>query len=205
MLWKKISDEIEKYEPVNLNSLLKCFYAEVKNEQGEDYEPDNLKVTITSLDRHLEQRGYTFFIARDKEFTTSKQVLEGKVSWCEKVAEGRDQIKHDSYHKRKKLPFGKKKNSASKHQRHSYKQCDGYLRSTLVFKARTPPNENGRLQHCSSGQWRRVHTIQRRTNEDQSRRCKLQASKFLTTNVSNWRTEMSSRFISRVLKHGASA
>ena len=77
-LEKKITDEIENYEPAELNTLLEHFYAEVKNKQGEDYEPESLKVMMASLDRHLKNKGYTLSIVRDREFSSSKQVLEGK-------------------------------------------------------------------------------------------------------------------------------
>ena len=33
---------------------------------------------ITSLDRHLKNKGYNLSIVRDREFSYSKQVLEGK-------------------------------------------------------------------------------------------------------------------------------
>ena len=52
-VWKKwcleerIAEEIENYEPAELNTLLERFYA------GEEYEPESLKVMIASLDRHL--------------------------------------------------------------------------------------------------------------------------------------------------------
>ena len=74
-LEKEIADEIEKYEPTQLNALLERFYAELKNRNGEDYEPDSLKVMINSLDRHLKDKGYTLSIVRDREFSSSKQVL----------------------------------------------------------------------------------------------------------------------------------
>ena len=61
-----------------MNTLLEHFYAEVKNKQGEDYEPESLKVMMASLDRHLKNKGYTLSIVRDREFSSSKQVLEGK-------------------------------------------------------------------------------------------------------------------------------
>ena len=50
---KEITDEIENYEPAELNTLLEHFYAEVNNKKGEDYEPESLKVMMASLDRHL--------------------------------------------------------------------------------------------------------------------------------------------------------
>ena len=39
---KEITDEIENYEPAELNTLLEHFYAEVNNKKGEDYEPESL-------------------------------------------------------------------------------------------------------------------------------------------------------------------
>ena len=83
-LWKKwclekrIAEEIENYESAELNSLFERFYAELKNKYGEDYEPENLKVMIASLDRHLKSQGYSLSIVRDREFSSSKQVLDGK-------------------------------------------------------------------------------------------------------------------------------
>ena len=49
-----------------------------KNKNGDDYEPDSLRVMIAALDRHLNEKGYKFSIIRDGEFHSSKQVLEGK-------------------------------------------------------------------------------------------------------------------------------
>ena len=50
-----------------------------KNKQGEDYEPESLKVTMTALSRHLKKKGYGLSIVfGDREFSSSKQVLEGK-------------------------------------------------------------------------------------------------------------------------------
>ena len=58
--------------------MLERFYAELKNKHGEDYEPESLKVMIASLDRHLKNKGYSLSIAPDREFSSSKQVLDGK-------------------------------------------------------------------------------------------------------------------------------
>ena len=79
-MWKKwclekriYAEEIENYEPAELNTLLERFYAEVKNKHGENYEPESLKVMIVSLDRHLKNKGYSLSIVRDREFSCSKQ------------------------------------------------------------------------------------------------------------------------------------
>ena len=53
---KEIPDEIENYEPTELNTLLEHFYDELNNKKGEDYEPESLKVMMASLDRHKKQR-----------------------------------------------------------------------------------------------------------------------------------------------------
>ena len=74
---QNIVNNIEENEPEKLNKLLETFYAEVKNKNGDDYEPDSLRVMIAALDRHLNEKGYKFSI-RDREFHYSKQVLEGK-------------------------------------------------------------------------------------------------------------------------------
>ena len=75
---KDIVNKIEENEREKLNKLLETFYAEVKNKNGDDCEPDSLKVMIAALDRHLNDEGYKFSIIRDREFHSSKQVLEGK-------------------------------------------------------------------------------------------------------------------------------
>ena len=48
------------------------------NKKGEDYEPESLKVMMASLDRHLRNEGYTLSIVRDREFSSSKEVLVDK-------------------------------------------------------------------------------------------------------------------------------
>ena len=77
---KEITDEIENYEPAELNTLLEHFYAEVNNKKGEDYEPESLKVMMASLDRHLKNKGCTLSIVRDREFSSSKEVCESEAA-----------------------------------------------------------------------------------------------------------------------------
>ena len=94
-VWKKwclekgIADEIENYEPAELNTLLERFYAELKNKHGEDYEPESLKVMIASLDRHLKNKSYSHSIVRDREFSSSKQVLDGKAKQLRLAGRGK--------------------------------------------------------------------------------------------------------------------
>ena len=58
--------------------MLEHFYAEVHNEKGEDYEPERLTVMRALIDRHLKNKGCTLSIVRDREFSSSKEVLEDK-------------------------------------------------------------------------------------------------------------------------------
>ena len=68
--------DIEEHEPAELNRLLEKFYAEVKNRNG-----DSLRVMIAALDRHLKEKQYPLSIVKDREFHSSKQVLEGKANY----------------------------------------------------------------------------------------------------------------------------
>ena len=69
--------------------MLERFYAEVKNKHGDDYEPDSLKVMLTALGRDLKEKGYKLSIIRDREFSSSKQVLKGKVKQLRKAGLGK--------------------------------------------------------------------------------------------------------------------
>ena len=81
--------EIEEHEPAELNRLLEKFYAEVKSKNGEDYEPDSLRVMIAAFDRHLKDKQYPLSIVKDREFHSSKQVLEGKAKLLRQAGRGK--------------------------------------------------------------------------------------------------------------------
>ena len=65
---KSIALEIQEHEPAEPNRLLEKFYAEVKNQNGQDYEPDSLRVMIAALDRHLKDKQYSLSIVKEREF-----------------------------------------------------------------------------------------------------------------------------------------
>ena len=69
-LEKEIAAEIENYEPTQPNNLLERFYAEIKNKHGEDHEKGSLTVMIKN-------KGYKLSTIGDREFSSSKQVLDG--------------------------------------------------------------------------------------------------------------------------------
>ena len=55
------------------NALHERFYAEIKNKYGEDYEPDSLKVMITSLDRHLKNKDFKLSLVRAENAVRSSR------------------------------------------------------------------------------------------------------------------------------------
>ena len=69
---------LEAYECVDLNKTLSQFYAEVRKESGEDYEPDSLRVMQAALQRHLKSKLFPKSIIKDREFLSSRKFLEGK-------------------------------------------------------------------------------------------------------------------------------
>ena len=120
--WKKwflekgITEEIENYDPTQLNSFLERFQAEIKNKHGEDYEPESLKVMITSLDRHLKNEGYKLSIIRDREFSSSKQVLDGIAKQFRFAGRGKRSNKARQLSKEEEEILWKSENSVVKPQ-----------------------------------------------------------------------------------------
>ena len=68
----------EKLPPKQLDEVLEPFYTSVCNQDGTDYEPGSLKVMQVALDCHLIEKGYSLSIIKDREFLSSRKVLEGK-------------------------------------------------------------------------------------------------------------------------------
>ena len=60
---KNITQEMEKIAPGELNVFLDRFYAEVKAKNGEDYEPDSLRVMVAALDRLLKDHSYVTLLS----------------------------------------------------------------------------------------------------------------------------------------------
>ena len=86
---KGYDESIEKYEPEALNKILEEFYATVRKRDGEDYEPDSLRVMVTAIDRYLTGKEYKHSIIRDREFKSSKLVLEGKARLLRQQGKGK--------------------------------------------------------------------------------------------------------------------
>ena len=74
---RDVQANLEEYEG-DVDQTLSQFYAELRKENGDDYEPDCLKVMQASLERYLKSTAYPNSIIRDREFLNSRKVLEGK-------------------------------------------------------------------------------------------------------------------------------
>ena len=73
-----ILPELSLFTPFDLNNILRKFYAEIRKENGKEYEPDCLRVMQAALNRHLLDCNYPKSIMKDPEFKSSRDVLEGK-------------------------------------------------------------------------------------------------------------------------------
>ena len=69
---------IETMPPEELDTVLTKFYAEVKKKDGDDYEPESLKIMQSAIERHLKDKNYPLSIARSREFHNSQEVLNAK-------------------------------------------------------------------------------------------------------------------------------
>ena len=79
--WAEIREapvEIETLSPIDLDQLLQQFYAEVKKRNGDDYEPGSLANLQAGIERYLKEKKYNLSIIKDRQFMTSRAVLEGK-------------------------------------------------------------------------------------------------------------------------------
>ena len=85
---KGYGESMEKYEPEAMNKILEEFYATVRKKDGEDYEPDSLRVMMTAIDRYLTEKEYKHSIIRDREFKSSKQVLGRKARLLRQQGKG---------------------------------------------------------------------------------------------------------------------
>ena len=88
--------------------ILKCFYAKLVKENGDEHESDCLKTMLAPLDRHLKEHGASFSTRADQEFEESCKVLNG----CAKEireAKGRNQRRLKHSLKRKKSCCGRGK------------------------------------------------------------------------------------------------
>ena len=81
---RQTSPDILSYSLVDLNEVLRRFYAEIRKEDGRDYGSDSLRVMQSSLNRYLLDNRFPKSIMTSDEFKSSRDVLDGKLSLLRK-------------------------------------------------------------------------------------------------------------------------
>ncbi|XP_066910901.1 uncharacterized protein KIAA1958-like [Clytia hemisphaerica] len=81
--------DIENLDPTELDQMLQRFFAEVKKQNGKDYEPGSLASLQSGIDRYLKEKHYNYSIIKDREFTSSRAVLEGKARFLREQGMGK--------------------------------------------------------------------------------------------------------------------
>lgn len=69
---------IANMAPADLDKVLGQFYAEVKRKDGDDYEPESLRIMQSAIERHLKENDYPVSIVRGREFHNSQEILNAK-------------------------------------------------------------------------------------------------------------------------------
>ena len=69
---------IETMAPEELDNILSKFYAEVRKRDGDDYEPESLKIMQSAIERYLKEKNYPLSIVRSREFHNSQEILHAK-------------------------------------------------------------------------------------------------------------------------------
>ena len=102
-VWRKwcaarsINENIESFSPQVLDGILTKFYAEVRKQDGSEYEPDSLRVMQASLDRHLRQKYYPTNIISGREFKKSQETLNAKAKVLRYQGKGKRPNKAQPY------------------------------------------------------------------------------------------------------------
>ena len=69
---------IETMAPEELDKVLSKFYAKAKKKDGDNYEPESLKITLSAIERYLKEKNYPLSIVRSREFHSSQEILNAK-------------------------------------------------------------------------------------------------------------------------------
>ena len=87
---------IARVPKLELDGILQQFYAELIKSDGQEYEPESLKVMQAALDQHLCEEGCSYIILKDAEFSNSRKVLNGKAIVLQENGKGKRPRKSDA-------------------------------------------------------------------------------------------------------------
>ena len=75
---REVGNKLEDIPKSELDGILQRFFAEVRKQDGGEYEPESLRTMLASLDRFLREKGRVFSIQKDREFEGCRKVLNGR-------------------------------------------------------------------------------------------------------------------------------
>ena len=81
--------DLEMYDVAQLNDVLANFFGEIRKANGDDYEPDSLRVMQSSIHRYLTECKYGKNILSDDDFKGCRDVLEGKARLLREMGKGK--------------------------------------------------------------------------------------------------------------------
>ncbi|PFX13663.1 Uncharacterized protein KIAA1958-like [Stylophora pistillata] len=99
---------IETMAPEELDKVLSKFYAEVRKKDGDDYEPESLKIIQSAIERYLKEKNYPLNIVQSREFHSSREILNAKAISLRQQGKGKRPTKLSQSHLKKSQPCGKK-------------------------------------------------------------------------------------------------
>ena len=97
--WAALRGEVRPIyllSPIDLDKVLQNFYAEARKANGDEYEPNSLASMQAGIDRYLKENNYHVSIIRDRVFSTSRAVLEGKCKNLREHGKGKRPNKSNS-------------------------------------------------------------------------------------------------------------
>ena len=98
--WAALRGEVRPIDllsTIDLEKFLQSFYAEVRKTNGVEYEPNSLASMQAGIERYLKENNIHFSIIRDRVFSTSRAVLEGKCKNLRNMEKASDLINLTAY------------------------------------------------------------------------------------------------------------
>ena len=96
--WKKekcIPVDLPSISALNLNSVLQQYFAEIRNEKGEEYEPNSLRTMLSAMHRYIKGTGYSYNILTAPEFAIAREVLNGEAIALRESGKGKRKRRAD--------------------------------------------------------------------------------------------------------------
>ena len=92
---RNIRHALEDIPESELDGILQRFFAELRKQDGGEYEPESLRTMLASLDRFLREKGRLYSILKDKSFEACRKVLNGKAIELRENGMGKRRNKSD--------------------------------------------------------------------------------------------------------------